>query len=619
MKKTNCGMKPSPKKKVLKKGFNGLPSFLVCLTLALLALSLFACRPPKSGAPTIPRPQPGYTAWLEKQSMAAQADKLIAQVSQTERIWMYSGQGAPISALLQAAPQWLELSSLKLPGDPFFSRIERELPQILETGLQGLYLGPLGEDQAHWQLNEKIKLEGSGLPASLDLDPRLGDEKDFAHLEETVESAGLELGADLLQALSSLGPDFFLQARNAAGHGGLYAMLELPQNLWPELPKASSEWAGEPVSAAQLSALASAGLVPEALYRDRRPWGPKAGWAVTGEVLGIDGKLRRWLYRYEREPQYPVFLWQDPAGLARRIFSAAVIQQTGFWRIPLTGLRLSALMGLEPDDNSTQDPAKLHSKGASPGLEALNLLTDQIHRYGGWAMQADPLPLELVELVLAGNCDFCREDFTEELVLKAVKNEDANDLLALYSSWLKKDVDLRRLARGFNAWTRRDSEELSRTNTAAAKAQSFGEAFSLVLAWRLALPGLSFFAPEELGIGAAIARQKSEKELEREQNLKKLLHSRAKMGLAEGKLSKVFGGKSALGVLSTLPKNGFWLMGTNFVKTKERLSISLPQKCKRAFDAATERDLSGNLEDAGQKFLLPLDGYEARHVILYMD
>ncbi len=595
----------------------------LCL-LPFLCLTLFSCRHHSPDNGLLPRPQPGYTAWLEKQSMAVQADKLISEISQTDRIWMFSGQGAPVDALLKAAPQWLELSSVQFPPKTFLKKLLSDFPAFYEAGVKGLYLGPLGEDQSYWHSQGKKSVSDRPLPASLMLDPLIGDEKILNNLVEAAEKAGFELGADIVSAETSMGPDFFLQARNTTGHTGLYAMLELPRNMWDQAPVSSSEWDGMALSPDQVGKFSAQGILPESLARDKREWGLPSGWAVTGEVMGIDGKLRRWLYRFEGDPKIPVFLWQDPSALARKVFFGAIIQQTGFWRLPLAGLRISALMGLEPLSNFNSEPDEV--KNSSPGLDALSILADCVHRYGGWALQADPVPPAIVEAVLAGNCDFCREDITEDLVLKAIKSGNPSELLKLYNRWLKFNLDLKRLARGFNFRTAFKDfyKEVvpAGKDSLSDKPEGPNRDFVLMtlLSWRLGLPGLAFITPEELGINSTSRTGNNLLNLESEKNLKNILAFRSECSLAEGRLIGTFGSaNSSMAVLSSLPEKGYWLLATNFSRKEDKISVSLPKKCVRAIDAADRKDMSHYLSNKGLNFAIPLDGHEARHVIFYMD
>lgn len=610
-------MKQKPKKTGRKNKLprNGPASLFYCFAILLCCLSSFACRPVKSGTNLLPRPQPAYTAWLEQQSMGRQADKLIAQVSQSEKIWMFSGQGTSVDVLLKAAPQWLEISSATFAGKNFFHDLSGLIPSITQNELKGLYLGSLGEDQSWWS---SVDAEKSAriLPASLELDARLGEEREYERLAADAERAGLELGANLPAAHTSMGPDFFLQARNVFGHAGLYAMLEVPKNLWDNLPESSGEWDVHAISPLQLETFSRLGMLPSKLYRDDYLWGQPGGWAATGEVQGNDGKMRRWLYRYGQDPKFPVLLWQDPGGLAKKIFSAAIIQQTGFWRLPLTGLRLESLMGLEPQvpgDQVVPDAPQSYS----PGLEALNTLSDQVHRYGGWALQADPLPLPLIELVLAGKCDFCREDETETLLLLALENGSVRELAQLYRHWLDIGLEQKRLARGFKAGDPPESGVRSEKARAGAQA-STDFRIAAILGWRLGLPGLAFLSPRDCP-GLEVRGKFPELDPGWKNDLKKILRMRAKSGLAQGRLVKVQEGSASLGVMSQLPEQGFWFLATNFGEEKERLAVNLPERCKRILDIASGKDLSHLLEEHGQKLVLPLDGYEVRHVILYMD
>ena len=121
-------------------------------------------------------------------------------------------------------------------------------------------------------------------------------------------------------------------------------MMSVPQKDWDILPATASEWDCLPLRQTAVAELRKRGVVPDLLRRDTLDWATPGGWAVTGEVRGADGQVRRWVYRYSGNALRPVLLWQDPSGQARRVFSAAVIQHTGLQQQTLAGIRLEALM-----------------------------------------------------------------------------------------------------------------------------------------------------------------------------------------------------------------------------------------------------------------------------------
>lgn len=166
-------------------------------------------------------------------------------------------------------------------------------------------------------------------------------------------------------------------------------------------------------------------------------------------MRGADGKPRRWLYRYAGNVLRPVLLWQDPSGQARRVLSAAVIRHTGLQQQTLAGLHLEAIMGLDvPPDGGAPSPRDQ----LAPGLEALDALAREIHRYGGWAMQADTLPPSLTPLIQRAPVDLTRDTVTSPAAEYALLTGDAAPLASLLRQSMNSGVRQEGLARGLHQW-----------------------------------------------------------------------------------------------------------------------------------------------------------------------
>lgn len=412
----------------------------------------------------LPRADPGYVQWLERQSMLGQAAEFTAQVSGTERIWSNSAAARRVPLLLAAAPNWLIVDPHALnTNQPYFraAAVSGLAAFMPKAGLMGLFSAPTGERGDIWHTRTPQPADGNNV-TSLRFDPALGTDADFEVLAARMDAAtstqaGIQLGGELPPAATGLGPDFILQARRASRFDGLYAMVAVPQKDWGLLPTVPEEWECLPLKPAVAATLADQGLLPRQLTRDNLPWATPGGWAATGEVRGADGQVRRWVYRYSQDPLRPVLLWQDPSGQARRIFSAAVIRHTGLQQQTLAGLRLEALMGLDvPSDVESSTLARTSHQTANfwaaltPGLDALNEAGREIHRYGGWAMQDDVLPASLTEAVLATSVDFTRDAAVPAVAAYALLSGDAKPLANLLRASLAAGIDQSRMARGLH-------------------------------------------------------------------------------------------------------------------------------------------------------------------------
>ncbi|WP_291447110.1 hypothetical protein [Desulfovibrio sp.] len=541
------------------------PVLLSVFLFCCLACCLAACTSqkhaarPASGATAaqaasngLPRADPGYLQWLERQSMLGAAPELTAQVSGTERIWRNSSTARRLPVLLGAAPNWFALNPYAVStGRPVFRALAggagAGFPDALpQAGLNGLFVSPTGERGDIWNKHNQPSPGGENV-ASLRFDPALGSDADFEKLAQRLEPLQIQLGGELPPAATGLGPDFILQARRAARFDGIYAMIAVPRKDWDLLPRLPDEWECLPLRPEAVAQLARRGLLPDALVRDSLPWATPGGWAATGEVRGADGQIRRWVYRYSGDALRPVLLWQDPSGQARRIFSAAIIRHTGLQQQTLTGLRLEALMGLDVPAGAAEDAAAAQAARfarLTPGLDALDEAAREVHRYGGWAMQDDVLPPSLTPVVLAGAVDFSRDSITPAAAAYALLSGDAAPLAALLRASQASGVDQSRLARGLHDWRAVDwrplldlpqGRELIRkaqrlagappeamrlwTTPASLAARALGlkpaeasasaadgngknaalrEACLLLLGWRVGLPGLSFVSPQDL-------------------------------------------------------------------------------------------------------------------------
>lgn len=588
--------------------------------LLLGCFFLAACSPsPQKAEMDIPRAGPGYLHWMEKESMLGEAPSLIAQVSQTPRIWMQSGEPGRANVLLRAAPNWLELAQIPSnPKSPYFRELAGQVANARKMGFSGIFLGMTGENPDIW--TEKNGQASARTSASFNFDASFGSDRDFEKLALAAEENKLELGSDLLSGATGRGPDFFLQARNVPQHSGLYAMLHVPQESEAMLPLAREEWDCETLPEQTVSQLAEAGVLPTKIARDELVWASRGGWASTGPVMGFDGMPRRWVYRYSENPGQPVLSWQDPSTSPAKVLYSAAIKHTGILRQSLAGLHFEPLMALEPGDAKTVS--------LSPGLSALNDVARQIHRYGGWALQADPLPLSAMLQVLQGPCDFCRDDITPLLAVFGLIKADGRPLAQLYRDWIKNGTDISRLARGFNAhkglkqallldnpdWIQQ-GQELAGLGASIEFRQIFNSLFPsgggeaemekirrFLLTWRLGLPGLAFV---EFYPGSLI--QPTDGWLEH------TLAARARAELATGKVINLVRGRGGgLGVLTSLQSGGFWLLACNFGKMPDEIVIDLPSAVKSATDAGSAGSLNSGL--SGTKFRLALDGKDSRNV-----
>jgi hypothetical protein len=168
------------------------------------------------------------------------------------------------------------------------------------------------------------------------------------------------------------------------------------------------------------------------MARDSLGWTSRGGWAATGEIRCNDGQLRRWVFRYHKQPTRPVLSWEDPSGAAQRILSGSIIQQVGVLRQVLAGIHIDPLFGLD----ALYHPAQ-HS--LEPAPSALHSLVREIRRYGGWSIQRDPVPMGVNAQLLDAGVDFIQDNITSPAAEYALLTGDVVPLRTLLTQSLHFD------------------------------------------------------------------------------------------------------------------------------------------------------------------------------------
>ena len=402
----------------------------------------------KDDGGSVPRADPGYLQWLEKQSMLADAGKLARIVSGSELPWRSQAAGGKLGILLDAADTWLYVhpSSLLTDGSrPAFRELAEAdgLDTLKQAGIRGIFIAPANESGSVWrEKNDMDRAQTDDDPVSLRFSEHAGNDKDFSQLAGQAEKRHIQLGGDILSPATGVGPDFALAARAMREYPGAYMMVEIPREHWAILPQGQSpdSLEGQPLNREQVAMLSKERLLPPAMARDSLAWiSSPGGWAATGEMRCNDGQLRRWVFRYHKQPARPLLSWEDPSGAAQRMLSGSIIQQVGMLRQALAGIHIDPLFGLDALYNPAQ-------RSLEPAPSALHALAREIRRYGGWSIQRDPVPAGLNAQLLDAGVDFIHDNITSPAAEYALLTGDTAPLRALLTQSLH--FDQRRFARG---------------------------------------------------------------------------------------------------------------------------------------------------------------------------
>lgn len=634
-----------------------------CLALAILGCLICGCRhagPHRvtSGEPALQlegaegRVSPGYEQWLARQSMLFQAKELTAQLSGSNRLWQHSAAKQNLELLLRTAPTWLEVNPWRCGlKTPFLKNLLPSISSLKAEGFQGLWVSPLNEKDSIWVNDRSPQSWGRGT-ASLNPDHAAGNEKDVQRIVDSLESSGIQPGSDLVAAAPGLGPDFMLQARGSLQYQGLFVQAAIPRELWNQLPPAANSWDCKILSPENHSLLAQHGVLPAQLVQDETA-ASTAGWAITGEVLGVDGVVRRLAYRYAGNPWRPVLFWQDPSGNARTLLAGSIIQTTGQRRQTLAGISLQALAGLDVAADAKQTARSVLPKAGLPGAlnqpegeallfpapQALADLTGQVHRWGGWSLLTDTVfqPDNSFTDEMLSKADFINCPPTNTLTIRALETGNASPLAAFLQNLLSRGVDMRRLAHGLHS--PEEGSPNSVTHTARilkiastipdmkARTSAAASALHALLAVPCGLPGLCFLPSEDLSgqtepgrPDSAIFAQASVSAADTatpSAMLSGILAARHQLNIANGHLTAVrLPSQDFLILENALPGGGLLLTAINFSSGSQSRTIAIPARYSLQSLHLLTPLAPGAVHASGQSLVFSLKARQAVHLLV---
>ena len=430
--------------------------FLACI--ALVACTLLACggKDPKwhsnvtdepkttSASKTktvIPRADPGYIQQLEKRSMLGNAASMARIVSGSHLGWGSSASSMSPQDLMTHADAWVYINPMMLlvhsRRTTFDYLSESRFWTVMrETGLRGVFVSPTRGSGRMWTKEDEEALIGAGDDAvQYDFADFVGNREAYKSLISRIIDTGAQLGAGLVPAATGLGPDFFLAVRNVREYPGAYCLVEVPEDLWDSLPVAE-EWKGTPVPAATIDKLSSKGILPRAMVGDALGG---SGWAATATISGVDGQVRRWVYRYDKDPSYAVLNWEDPSRAASRILSGSAVRQVGMLGQSLIGLQFDAFHGVEAGSGGS-------GSILGPSLSAAQSMSREINRYGGWAWVQDKgLSLNDMRLFQSAGVNFVTDHALSPAAEHALLTGDAALLRFMADAMIAAGIDCSRL------------------------------------------------------------------------------------------------------------------------------------------------------------------------------
>jgi trehalose synthase len=422
-----------------------------CLTSSAIAQSATTGNPPAADSSSAAQQKwssPDYIHWLEQHSMLKQSEELAVPTPDKAAQRRHPFAQPQPEAALEEAPVWL----LAYPGSVITSDGQSVIATwsepklwdaLAEIGITLLHTGPINLAGSIEERSYKPTIDGWFDPISLEVDPALGTRKECDRLLQVASAHRAVIASDLVPLHTGKGADFLLAIRAYKNYSGMYTMAEIDKEDWPLLPRVDSLWKTALVSDEVAEKLRQRGYIPGRINScDADPEVRKSsGWSATGEIEGVDGKPRRWVYLHYFKPGQPALDWLDPSCTAQQVVAGSLKRTIDQLGAKIVRLDAVPFLGIEPKSG---DPTAYHYQHPLSILDT-DYLAFLARRLGGWTFQELNAPLPLVKRFLTEGPDLSYDFFTRTEGLHALLTGDAALLRQAYGSLLASEVQPLRL------------------------------------------------------------------------------------------------------------------------------------------------------------------------------
>lgn len=389
-------------------------------------------------------PAAAYVRWLEERSILYQAAQQARKVSGQGVQWQHRyGEPQP-REILKKASVWL----LDWPG----AVITRPGTSVLATwadpqrwatfekiGIQLLHIGPVNRAGGIVRQEYTPSTDGWFDPIALEIDPQLGTEAEYRQLvQHAARHQGLIAG-DLVPLHTGTGADFRLAQLAYRDYPGMYTMVEIRKEDWGLLPAVRDPWSTVPIPKDTADQLTRKGYLPGRINNNDAVKNARdlSGWAATGEVVGTDGRARRWVFLHYFKPGQPAVNWLDPSCAGTRAQFGDLTRT--IYDLGARVVRLDAVpfLGIEPEPGKTLSKHFKHSLSIV-GTNQLAMLTRKL---GGWSFHELNIPLTDLKEFTRHGPDLSYDFFTRAQCLHALLMGDAALLRQAYGFLLEAKID----------------------------------------------------------------------------------------------------------------------------------------------------------------------------------
>lgn len=353
------------------------------------------------------KPDKHYVDWLVEQSMLQAARQRAKTYGGQGRLWQRPFAHARPRDATAIASVWFTAypasivtreggSVLEALGDENLWRA------LSEIGIQGIHNGPLKLSGGLQGYERTPSVDGNFDRISFGIDPDLGEESQLLNLSRIAAAHNAVVIDDVIPSHTGKGADFRLAEMAYEDYPGLYHMVEIREEDWPLLP---------PVPEGR----DAVNLLPETvdLLRDKHyivgqlqrviffePGVKETDWSATDEVVGVDGKTRRWVYLHYFKEGQPSLNWLDPSFAAQQMIIGDALHAIDVMGARVLRLDANGFLGVE---RKLEGGAWSESHPLS--ITGNQLLGGAIRKAGGFSFQELNLTVDDIATMSYGGAD----------------------------------------------------------------------------------------------------------------------------------------------------------------------------------------------------------------------
>ncbi|VFR31243.1 glycosidase, putative [plant metagenome] len=368
--------------------------------------------------------------WLIDQSMLSQARDRARSYGGQARMWLNPYAQAHPRRALAIASVWFTAypgAVITAKGDSVLKSLgSADVWQALSSiGVQAIHVGPTKRSGGLRGDAYTPTIDGNFDRIGLDIDPRFGTEEEFIAVSRMASAFNAVVIDDVIPSHTGKGADFRLAEMAVGDYPGLYHMVEIKADDWSLLPDVPEGRDAVNLSPETVDALKEKCYIVGQLQRVIffEPGVKETDWSATGEVMGADGKLRRWVYLHYFKEGQPSLNWLDPSFAAQQMVVGDALHSLDV--MGARGLRLDAngFLGVE---RRAQD--KAWSEGHPLSIVGNQIVGGMIRKAGGFSFQELNLTVDDIAAMSQGGADLSYDFITRPAYQHALLTGDTEFL-----------------------------------------------------------------------------------------------------------------------------------------------------------------------------------------------